>query len=345
VNWGRLRRWEFIPYWIFYIPVYFFVILLGIRHRSLTFFTAANPAFRLGGFVDYSKWEVQKLLPARLLPRTVLVRPGITETHRVLQEMNSQGLGFPVILKPDRGERGIGVQKICTPQELEASLKTLRAPMLVQEFLPESCEYGVLYMRRPDSPYGAVTSIVVKEPLRVVGDGRRTLGQLIRSDKRCRLHREMLFQTWNGTLDRILPAGEISVLSEIGNHVRGSTFLSGANLVTEELRESFDRVGSGIQGFFVGRFDVKADSAASLARGRFRIVELNGVNSEPAHIYHPGRSILLAYRDLAVHWYEIGRISAANMKAGHRPARLMELAVAIRSHRRMAGTLHVTDKG
>ena len=83
MNWGRVRRWEFIPYWIFYIPVYLLVLLLGARYRCLTFFTAANPGFRFGGFVDYSKWDVQNLLPDVLVPRTILLSPGASQPRRV----------------------------------------------------------------------------------------------------------------------------------------------------------------------------------------------------------------------------------------------------------------------
>jgi hypothetical protein len=332
-----------MPYWLFYIPVYLFALILGVRHRSLTFFTAANPGFRLGGFVDYSKWEVQKLLPDALLPRTLRVTPG-TPFDQVLQRMRALGLGYPVIVKPDRGERGLAVEKAAADQELAVLLSRAgMMPMLVQEFLEESREFGVLYMRAPGRAHGMITSVVIKEPLTVTGDGERTLEQLIARDERCRLHREMLGKELDGQLGQILRPGEVRVLAEIGNHVRGATFLDGNHLITKGLRSTFDRLARGISGFNVGRFDVRARSEDDLAAGRFRIIELNGVNSEPAHIYHPGRSILLGYRDLFVHWYRVGRISAANMRNGAEAAGVLELVGAIRGHMRVAGRMKARE--
>jgi hypothetical protein len=39
----RWTRWEFWPPWLAYIPVVPYIAFLGIKHRSLTLFTAANP--------------------------------------------------------------------------------------------------------------------------------------------------------------------------------------------------------------------------------------------------------------------------------------------------------------
>jgi membrane protein DedA with SNARE-associated domain len=51
----RRTRWESWPPWLSYIPVVPYVLFLGIKHRSLTRFTAANPGIPSGGFVGESK--------------------------------------------------------------------------------------------------------------------------------------------------------------------------------------------------------------------------------------------------------------------------------------------------
>lgn len=55
-SWKRLYRWEFWPPYIFYPPVILYIAYFGIRFRSLTLFTAANPAMAAGGFIGESKY-------------------------------------------------------------------------------------------------------------------------------------------------------------------------------------------------------------------------------------------------------------------------------------------------
>ena len=43
-TWRRGTRWEFWPPWIFYPPVLAYVAYLMAKHRSMTVFTATNPA-------------------------------------------------------------------------------------------------------------------------------------------------------------------------------------------------------------------------------------------------------------------------------------------------------------
>jgi hypothetical protein len=45
-------------------------------------------------------------------------------------------------------------------------------------------------------------------------------------------------------------------------------------------------------------------------------MELNGANSEPAHIYDPNMPLMQAYKDLITHWKTIYKISVLNNKQG-----------------------------
>src|SRR4051812_30684089 len=58
-----------------------------------------------------------------------------------------------------------------------------------------------------------------------------------------------------------------------------------------------------------------AASAAFAPRGVTGI-ELNGVTSEPTHVYDPGVSVVAAYRALFAQWSDAFAIGAANAHAG-----------------------------
>src|SRR5215471_20986268 len=79
----RLLRWEFWPPYVFYPPVIAYIAYLGLRFRSFTLFTAANPAMPAGGFVGESKHEILTHLKnghlknaGTFLPLSILLREG-----------------------------------------------------------------------------------------------------------------------------------------------------------------------------------------------------------------------------------------------------------------------------
>jgi hypothetical protein len=57
-SWRRKTRWEFWPPTVFYLPIAVYVLWLGIKHRSPTLFTAANPGIPDGGFIGESKSRI-----------------------------------------------------------------------------------------------------------------------------------------------------------------------------------------------------------------------------------------------------------------------------------------------
>ena len=85
--------------------------------------------------------------------------------------------------------------------------------------------------------------------------------------------------------------------------------------------------------FYIGRFDLKTESIDELLKGNFKVIELNGVNSEPCHIFHPGRSIFLAWRDLFQHWKRIADISITNHANGLAYASYSEIRQEIKRHK------------
>ncbi len=60
--WIKLTNFEYWTWYIFYLPLLPYFAYLAIKHRSLTIFTAANPAIFLGGLFGESKNEIFELI-------------------------------------------------------------------------------------------------------------------------------------------------------------------------------------------------------------------------------------------------------------------------------------------
>lgn len=311
----RLTAWEYWPFGIVQFPLFIYWLWLSLRARSLLFFSACNPTIVLGGMFGESKHDVLRLIPDQYKPRTILVNPHKTKGE-VLSLMRDHHLSYPVIFKPDHGERGFMVKKITSEQEVELYLNSFNKDFIIQEFLDLPLEFGIFYARMPDEPKGYVTSVVIKDMLTVTGDGSSTLQELILNKPRAKLQWPKLKQAHAGQLHHIIPAGENYVVNAIGNHSLGTTFINGEHLINRQLSKTFDTLSKQIDGFYFGRYDLRCSSIEDLYAGRIKIMELNGCGAEPAHIYHPGFSLFRALIILFKHWRNIFRISIQNHKRG-----------------------------
>jgi hypothetical protein len=297
------------------------------------FFTAANPGMRYGGFVDYSKIGILRRIDSRYLPRTIFLER-IGGLQPILRQMDEHGIDFPIILKPDSGERGWKVEKVQNQEELARYISTSRRRVLLQEFIDFPYEYGIMYARMPGAKRGSITSIVVKEQLSVVGDGLSSLQDLFQKSRRCRYHLQRLLEMFGKKLQWIPAQGELVPLIEMGTHSRGSTFRDGNSLISDDLVEIFDNLSQRIPGYYIGRYDVKTASYDDLLRGNFKIIELNGTASEPAHIYDPNYRLGRAYRDLFAHWRLMYKISKQNISDGVSTSSISDFFASLYGHLR-----------
>ena len=336
-RWLRLTRWEYWPRWAFYPPIVAYILWLGLKHRCLTLFTTANPAIPGGGFVGESKWQILLGLgapPERGLATTciggeleLLARVRLAESF-----MESNGLSWPIVLKPDIGERGDGVALARSTAELRDYFERARGDVLVQQYAA-GFEFGVFYYRLPGDPNGRIFSITEKRLPTVSGDGKATLETLILRDPRAVAQAPLFLRQHARRVWEVPPAGTEIRLTELGTHCRGAAFFDGAALLTPALEAEIDRLSRGFAGFWFGRYDVRADSAEALQAGRFRVLELNGASSEATSIYDPGHSLAEAYATLRQQWRLAFEIGARNRAAGARPARLSEVFRLLRRHR------------
>ena len=328
----RLVRWEFWPWRVVYLPVAVYWFFLAIRARGWVFFSAANPCMRFGGLVGYSKSEVDKLIPSEYRPKTVFKETS-DSILVVEQKMFEVGLTYPIIVKPDQGERGRGVVIVENEVELGRVLSKTKERMLVQEYANLAMELGILYSRDPKEYRGKITSIVIKDFPKVIGDGKSTLLELILKESRARLSYKVHLKKFGSHINSMPAKGKEIQVVTIGNHMRGTTFIDGNHLITQGLEKVIDDLAKQINGFHIGRFDLKTESIEELLKGNFVVIELNGVNSEPCHIFQPGRSVFLAWRDLFQHWKRIAEISISNHANGTDYASYSEIKTEIKKHK------------
>jgi len=326
-RWRRIVRWEFWPPWVFYPPVLAYVLWLGLKHGSLTLFTCANPAIPSGGTIGESKIEILRGLCASATSQTYVARACLLsarsdEAARVESArafMSAHGLAFPVVLKPDVGQRGSGVAVVRTEARLREYLSSARGDTIIQEYA-HGFEFGVFYCRLPEEERGRIFSVTEKRFPVVKGDGASTLETLILKDERAVSMARAYFQLHRERLGDVLREGETLQLVELGTHCRGAVFLDGAWVKTGELEKAFDELCRGFEGFYFGRFDIRVPSVEEFRRGTgFKVVELNGVTSEATHIYDPRGGLLYAYRTLFEQWRIAFKIGAQNRARGFTP--------------------------
>lgn len=324
-------KWEFWPFWFFYIPIYFQYLWFGIRSGSFVFFSAANPSMKLGGFCSYSKYDILKKIPKEYIPETVLVKSNEKEFAERIFE--NSPLSYPIIVKPDLGERGFGVALVESDSELKAYFREAKGDIILQEYINYPLEVGVMYHRLPAEKTGRITSIVIKEFLTITGDGNSTFLLLFEKGTRTRFHIESLKETYNKELELVLEKGKTIQLQDIGNHCRGTTFLNGNSLISKQLEEVFDKIALRIEGYNFGRFDLRVSSEEDLLKGvNIKMMELNGANSEPAHIYDPNMPLITAYKAVFRHWKNLFQVSVANHKLGVPYAPLFGTIKEVRSY-------------
>jgi membrane protein DedA with SNARE-associated domain len=316
---ARWSRWEFWPMWLFYAPVAMWVLGLSVRHRGISTITASNPGIPDGGVVGESKFRILSNLPSEWTVPSALVERGspAERVGRIQDVIQRRAWTFPVVLKPDVGQRGVGVKLAKHVEDIHAYCAVETSPILVQPYHPGPFEAGIFYFRFPEEPRGRVFSITDKHFPQLVGDGRSTLAALIWAHPRYRLQASTFLTRHHHAAGRVLGHGERFTLAIAGNHSQGTLFRDGWHLWTPALERRIDEIAQSYAGFFVGRFDVRYTDVAAFQRGEgLAIVELNGATAESTDIYDPTRSLLSAYRQLFEQWSIVFSIGAANRAAG-----------------------------
>lgn len=317
--------------------MYFYGLYLAFKSRSFMYFSTANLCMKYGGVMGESKYKALLLIPRQYLPKTIFIT-GSTSFSSILKVIKEKGLVYPFIIKPDVGERGKGVELIKAEDELKSYLKNKTHDLNIQEYIDYTIELGVLYYRFPNDEKGQITSIVQKGFLSITGDGKRTVRALIANEIRANASLDYLNSKFKNELDEVLIDGEKRILEPIGNHCRGTAFYNGHHLINAKLVQIFDEIAHKIQGYNYGRFDIKVPTLDDLYNGKnIKILELNGVSSEVAHIYDPKYKLIQAYKDVAANMKIISLIAKKNHELGNEYDPLLEFLKDLFTHLKKLG--------
>ncbi len=322
----RRSTLERMPKWLICVPLTLQWLCLAVRYRSLSLPSAANPTVTSGGLVGEGKLEYFDIMGP--LARAVTARScGVTAMHppdagALQRTMHTAALSFPVMAKPNLGLCGYGVRRLDDEAALLAYTSAFPQgeTVVLQQYLPQEGEAGIFYAREPATGCGRIIGLALRYFPQVVGDGRRTLGELMALDVRCERLCSTPRHEFSHDRARVPTAGEVVRLSTIGSTRVGGLYRNGAGSITPALTAAIDAIARDMTNFHVGRFDVRIESPEALAAGQgFTIMEVNGAGSEAIQAWDPDISLWTGLRMIFAKQALLFAIGHAQRAQGVRP--------------------------
>lgn len=342
----KWTQWEYWPVWLAYLPVLPVILYYVAKSRRWFFFSNVNPLFKTGALMGASKFQILEDIPECYKPTTVFFSKEERSLDKILQKIQVAGLSFPLIAKPDIGERGILVALIKSEFELASYFDANAIDIIVQEYVNLPNECGIFFVKKPSEEKGQVVSVGIKCLLQLEGDGDSSVRQLMDKELHSRIQIERLEQEGSSILlDSIPEEGELVTIEHVGNHNRGATFIDGTHLISERLHSLFNSINDQMNEVYYGRFDVKYNTWEELLEGKnIRILEMNGIASEPIHIYDNRVSIREKYKCFFSLWKMIYEISDIQKSRGYRPISLPAAYRAFREYKNYIKSLNTNWK-
>ena len=275
-----------------------------------------NPKFPLGGLSAASKVEVldhfknsEQFLPQVLISKDLSAADRKSTAFSFVEQVS-----FPIIAKPDRGVVGIGLRRLNSPEELEEILAIMPCDYMLQEFCDFPLEYGIFYCRYPNNAKGRVVSLTQKLIPSVVGDGHKTVRELIDLNPDIK-HNKTNLLAHAKNLDDVPEAGEHFKILDQASHTYGCVFRDNNYEITPQMNAWMNEMCSKADEFYFGRFDMKIKDKDALHTGKgVKICELNGCWSEPTHIYDDAHTLAYAVKEMYHSYRRAYKIAKINQK-------------------------------
>lgn len=209
----------------------------------------------------------------------------------------AERIGYPVVVKPLDGNHGRGVSiNLRTPEAVRTAFEKAyeHSSVVIVETFQEGHDYRILVVN------GKVLAVAQRVPGHVVGDGRRTIRELVEtvnSDPRrgighekvlTRLEidhqAERLLEQAGLDSGAVLPAGEIFSLRSTGNLSTGGTSVDKTDVIHYDNRIMAERAVKAI-GLDVGGVDfISPDISRSHKEVGGAIVEINAAPGFRMHV-------------------------------------------------------------
>ena len=266
------------PGWLLYLPVRLGMVLLSLRHRRLTAFASANPAFgRVGGFIGDSKSLLLRPFQrdSRCCPTLALSLEDAVDERVRQATAFAVCHGFPLVFKPEVAEDGAGLRFVHSQTHLERLVTGAEEDFLLQKFVP-GFEFEVVWRRNPGKDDGRIMAVVYKQDVTVRGDGEQTLEELIWLDEVAVSRAHLFLRCHARDLNRVIPAGQKVTLNLTGSYGHGARCRHRADLATVELDAAVTQFAKRFPGLHFARFDLRALSTEDLKAGRFVVTEVGG---------------------------------------------------------------------
>jgi membrane protein DedA with SNARE-associated domain len=154
---------------LFQLPLAISWIGFGLRYRSLTLPTVANPTQPPGSrecksdyLLDVAPSERRWIADFVVVSRGTGVRTLYLDLEHARQCLSAAGLGFPLIAKPDSGRHG--AVRIDDVPALREYLRQVPAgeKLILQRLAPHDGKATVLYARMPGAPSGRILSLAIR---------------------------------------------------------------------------------------------------------------------------------------------------------------------------------------
>jgi len=266
------------PSWVLYMPIRLGIVLLSLRHLSLTAFASANPAFgTIGGFIGDTKSLLLRPFQrdSRCVPTLALSQDDDIEQRVKDAKAFAACHGFPLVFKPEVAEDGAGLRFVQNEEQLERFVRLVKEDFLLQKKIG-GLEYEVVWRRSPGKDDGRIMAILQKLDVVVMGDGEQTLEELIWLDEVAVSRAELFLQCHDLELNNVIPAGQTVVLNPTGSYGHGARCLHRPDLSKPALTAAVTAFAKRFPALHFARLDLRATSDEELKAGRFICTEVGG---------------------------------------------------------------------
>ncbi len=210
-------------------------------------------------------------------------------------------LGWPVVLKPDTGNKGrhvyVNISDAATFRNRFSTIAGTTQTVVVEKMVPYSTEYRFFYLDKK------IVSIIRRIPANVTGDGKSTIDALVGTKNTLRKARgngrygrfpmivldeesRALLSERGLTPNSVLPAGETLHLRKIGNLSAGGDTISVMAEFHPSYAERMEAIFRNLPGCLLLGLDVFVrDHSQPCDESNYTIIEVNPAPGYRMHVY------------------------------------------------------------